>query len=207
MAQAVEVDAVPGLAVAGGVRAVCQLEVLTGAMSPEQDGAAAQSLISAPGRVVVVRVGQLRGERGRGVVVVLESVAHVVRGPAHTVALAGGVRARGGAGLRGGVRLGLRLLGVVLLGMLVVVVVVIGVGVVGVMMVVMMVVVVVVMMVVLMVLVSGLETAVVGRVVQGPGGPQLGWDVEFPQVERPRDLGRQGGGGRGRGRAEVGGAH
>ena len=47
---------------------------------------------------------------------------------------------------------------------------------------VMMVVVVVVMMVV-MVVVSGLETAVVGGVVEGPGAPQLRWDVEVSQVE------------------------
>ena len=167
MAETVEVDAVPGLDLAwltvltGGLRAVSPLQVLAGPMSPELNCGAAQSLSSAPGGVVVVRVGQLRGEgrggvEGRRVVVVVESVRHVVRGPGSTLTLTARVSAGGGARLS---RRGLLLLLLLLLVMMMVVVVVV------------------------MVVVSGLETAVVGGVVEGPGGPQLGWDVELAQVE------------------------
>ena len=150
MAETVEVDAVPGLdlawltVVTGGLRAVSPLQVLAGPMSPELDCGAAQSLSSAPGGVVVVRVGQLRGEgrggvEGRGVMVV-ESVSHVVRGPGSTLTLTARVSAGGGARLS---RSGVLLLLLLVMMMMVVVVVV-------------------------MVVVSGLETAVVRGVVEGP---------------------------------------
>ena len=49
------------------------------------------------------------------------------------------------------------------------------------------------------------EAAGVGRgVVERPGASQPRRQVEVTEVEWPRDLGREGGGGRGR---EVGGAH
>jgi len=131
----------------------------------------------------VVGVGQLGGERRGRVVVVVESVRHVVRRPGSTLTLTGRVRAGGGA------RLCRRVLWLlVMMIMLVVLVLVL-----------------VVLVLVVLVLVTGLETAVVGRVVEGPGSSQLGRDVEISQVEGPGSLGRQRGGGRVL--TEVGGAH
>ena len=165
MTETVEVNAVPGLAVlTGGVRAVPRLQVLTGPVSPELDWTwTAQRLISAPGRVVVVRVGQLGGERRRRVVrevlegmVGLEGVRHVVRRPSNTLTLR--VCTGGGTGLSR--RVLLLLLLVVMVVMMVMLV-----------------------MLVMMMMVSWLETAVVGGIMEGPGAPQLGWDVEVSQVE------------------------
>ena len=90
----------------------------------------------------MVGVGQLGGERRGRVVLVLESVRHVVRRPGRTLTLTGRVCAGGGAGLSRRVLL-------LLLLVMVLVVLVVVMGMMGMM-------------------VSGLETAVVWRVVEGP---------------------------------------
>ena len=115
-------------------------------------------------------------------VLVVESVRHVVRRPGSTLTLTGRVRAGGGA------RLCRRVLWLLVMMIMLVVLVVL-----------------VVLVLVVLMLVTGLETAVVGRVVEGPGSSQLGRDVEISQVEGPGSLGRQRGGGRVL--TEVGGAH
>lgn len=164
VAHTVEVDAVPVV----WLVVVASVQVLTGPVSPKWDWTAVSTsheycelcvssrpdtvdleiLGPEPGLVAVVGVRQLRGEGHLG---------HVVGRAGQAGALAGGVRAWGGAGVRGG-ELGLG------------------------------------------------EAAGVGRAVQGPGASQLGGQVlEVAQVEGPRDLGREGGGGRVGG--EVGGAH
>ena len=168
VAHTVKVDAVPVVAekVVAGV-----WQVLVWPMSPQWDGTTRQiflirtarnlagcaaspdtidmmRFIPVPGLVVVVGVRQFWGEG---------NVRHVVRRAAHTLALAGGVRGRGGAGAGGH----LRLLG---------------------------------------------EAGGVGGRVQGPRASQLGGKLsKLSEVEWPRHLGREGGGGRVVG--QVGGAH